>query len=181
MKILKKLVFTLSCLMAFSAIAQDFPTDPSTAKITYSEVVKTDSSLNKKKLFTMAQQLCNTRENITINSAEDFIFEFKTQVTVKYPSNIQGMNHQGTVEYITNIACRDGRYKYIITDFVHSSAKGNGGKLENESAECGKHILTNAGWASIKKQVFEHMAKNTELLKKNMQPEIKAPVKNDDW
>lgn len=177
---MRKAVFLFSILVAFISNAQEFPIDLETSKIVYTEVVKTDSTLKKEALFKLAQQLCSTTDNIKINSVDDCIFEYITQITVKYPSNIQGMNHSGTVEYTTNVTCRDGRYKYVITNFVHTSVKGNGGALENTSPDCGKHILTLAGWNTIKKQVREQMPKTVEMLKKNMQPTI-APVKKDDW
>lgn len=177
----KILIVLVAALVSLLANAQDFPKDINTGKITYTDVVRIDSTTKKETFYSLAKQLCSTKENIKTDNPNEFTFVFKASVPVKYPSPIAGMNHSGSVEYIVTVMCKDGRYKYTITDFMHVSQTANGGHLEAAAAECGKHLLTNAGWAAIKKQTFEHMDKFVMQLKQNMRAAQPAAPAKEDW
>jgi hypothetical protein len=94
---------------------------------------------------------------------------------------MKGMNHKGFVEYVITIYAKDGKYKYVITDVVHTSEKGNGGELSREIPECGKFTLTPGGWTSIKKSANDEIKKIIEGMKAGMRNPAKNSATSTDW
>ncbi|MFN6943893.1 MAG: DUF4468 domain-containing protein [Cytophagaceae bacterium] len=179
---MKKTLFLFSFLIViYVSRAQELPVDEETGKITFAEVVQVDNN-SKDELFQKARNFgVYKKENVLVDDAKEGTFKTKGQFKVVYPSPMRGMNHEGVVNYTITIFVKDGRYRYEITDLVHSSPKGNGGKLEGNLPECGKYTLTLAGWGTIKKEAQAEMLRIIENLKQDMS---KVPVqqkKKDDW
>ncbi|MFN3402956.1 MAG: DUF4468 domain-containing protein [Cytophagaceae bacterium] len=170
--------FLLFSLISFS-YAQNLPLDPETKKITYSEVVNLEG--NKDELYQRAKNWAlSNGYKAKVDSKEEGRFVATGQMSVTYPSPVRGMNHTGVVKFLLTISVKDGKYKYDLTEFIHESQKGNGGKLEGDMPECGKYTLTLDGWKVIKTKTSEEAPKIINGLKSNMAPV--APVKkNEDW
>ncbi|MBX9852185.1 MAG: DUF4468 domain-containing protein [Cytophagaceae bacterium] len=160
--------------------AQVLPVDSTTKKVTFSEVVSV-AGATKDQLYMRAKNLNMLRDNVKVDNKAEGTYSYKGSITVKYPAPHTGMSHTGTVSYVVTISVKDGKYKYTITDFVHTSDKGNGGKLEGNLPECNKFVLTTAGWATIKKQTKESMDKLVASIKENMDPTGGVPKNTGDW
>lgn len=172
-------VFALSS--AFAQTPSVLPIDEETKKVTFAEVV-TVEGVTKDELYARAKNLGVLGNNTKTDNPAEGIYVYKGQIKVNYPAPQPGLQHNGVVDYLVTIACKDGRYKYTITDFKHSGEKASGGKLEGTLPECGKYTLTLTAWGSIKKQTKDQMDKFIEALKAKMA--VKASTggnKANDW
>jgi hypothetical protein len=157
------------------------PIDTTSKKITYTDVVTVDGA-TMAVLFKRTHSMNVSGSGILTDKPADGYYSYKGQFSVSYHAPQPGMMHQGTVEYTVVLACKDGRYKYIITNFVHASPKGNGGPLEKSIPECNKYVLTLQGWGDIKKATAAEMEKliaNMKIVMGN--PEDKPVNVGNDW
>lgn len=178
---MKKIVFFLFILLAIRVSAQELKVDPETNKVTYWEVVEV-AGASDDDLFNRAKNFGTVdKENILKNDSDAKIYSTKSHFNVTYPSPMKGLNHSGVVEYILTVYVKDGKYKYVFTDFMHKSAKGNGGEVSRNIPECGKYTLIPAGWGSIKKQTAEEAEKLVLALKKGLGNPAKNSVNSTDW
>lgn len=179
------ILFTLMLILVltFRISAQDLPLNPETNKVTYSEVIEVKGA-SKDDLYLRAKNwaLSNSYKPKTDRKAEGSYIT-KGQFTVQYPSPMKGMNHSGKVTFTMSISLKDGKYRYEMTDFIHESDRGNGGKLENTDPACGKYTLVPAGWSKIKSLTPDEVEKIIKSLKEAMDSNYSAqPVKkSEDW
>ena len=177
---MKKISTLILPLFAASFVFAQLPVDSVTKKITFTDVVSVDGA-TKDQLYARAKNLNMLRENVKKDDKAEGTYSYKGSFSVKYPAPQVGMQHEGTVNYVTTIFVKDGKYKYTITDLVHQSVKGNGGKLEGKLPECNKYVLSLHGWGTIKKQAEEQMAILVKKIKENMDPKGDVPVNTGDW
>jgi len=179
-----KNLFTLTLVFfAFIANAQTktFPIDTASKKITYAEVIQINGA-TKDELYKRSKNLGIAGTKIVKDDAAQGLYVYKGSFKVSYPSPQVALTHTGTVEYEVTLACKDGRYKYMITNFVHSGERASGGKLEGNLPECGKYTLTPSGWATIKKKTMEEMDRFINNLKAGMGGnDPNAPKVGNDW
>ncbi len=180
-----KKIYTIALftIFAFAAKAQTkvFPIDTATKKITYAEVIQIEGA-TKEVLYKRSKNLGIAGAGTQKDDAAQGLYTYKGSFKVTYPSPQYGLSHTGTVEYLVTVASKDGRYKYIITNFLHLKEGANGGKLEGTLPECGKYTLTQAGWGSIKKQTMEQMDKFIRNLKIGMGgDDVNSPKIGTDW
>ncbi len=91
----------------------------------------------------------------------------------------KGSKDAGAVNYDISVMCKDGRYKYEITNLVHKDYEktvGTGGKLEREEPKDG---FSGKLWADFKMQSDAQVKELIASLTKAM--EYTAEQKNDDW
>lgn len=165
------------CTLSFS---QELPVDAETKKVTFSDVVDVTGA-TKDELYSRAKNLNMLRDNVKVDNKAEGTYSYKGQIGVNYPAPQVGMKHNGVVKYVVTIFVKDGKYKYTISDFVHSSDKGNGGNLEGKLPACNKYVLTTAGWATIKRQTQENIEKLIASIKSNMDPVADVPKNTGDW
>ncbi len=180
---MKKLLTISLVLFAFVANAQTkpFPIDTATKKITYSEVIQINGA-TKDDLYKRAKNLGVSGAGVVKDDAAQGLYVYKGSFNVTYNAPQPGLQHTGKVEYLVTLACKDGRYKYIITNFVHSGEKASGGKLEGLYPECGKLLLIQSGWLMIKKQTMEQTEKLIARLKASMEGgDPNSPKVGTDW
>lgn len=102
----------------------DFPMDSTTGKITYTEVVKVDSTATKDELYSRAREWFAKayKSSTNVIQMEDkesgkIVGKALTQVFYQaMKSNYSG----GYFHYTISIYIKDGRYKYEVTDFYHT-------------------------------------------------------------
>jgi hypothetical protein len=176
-------VFALSKSMAQAPVpVSDWPLDAATQKYTYMEIVPTDGSTTEQ-LFNKAKTWATLNKYILVREDKakgEYIC--RGMARVKYISPMPGLYHDGIVKWTMSVYAKDGKYKYVLTDFIHESGKGNGGKLENKEPACGKFTLTIPGWATVKKDSkvqFEDMIASLKLAMSA--PEQKVKSTGDDW
>lgn len=178
---MKKLVFFLFACFSISAFAQELEVDPETNKVTYWEVVDV-AGASADDLFARSKNFGTVdKENILKNDAAAKVYSTKGHFNVTYPSPMKGMNHSGIVEYTLTVYAKEGKYKYVFTDFIHKSPKGDGGEVSRSIPACGKYTLVPAGWGVIKKQTAEEAEKLVDALKKGMGNPAKNSVNSSDW
>jgi hypothetical protein len=181
--IMKKLMPLMLLLISFVAQAQtqSFPIDSTTKRITYSEVIQVEGA-SQADLYKRSKNLGIAGKGTKKDDPAQGLYVYKGSFKVSYPAPQPGLQHHGIVEYEVTLASKDGRYKYIVTNLVHSGDKASGGKLEGAQPECGKHILTLAGWSAIKKQSLEHLDKLIQNIKIGMAgADVNAPKIGDNW
>jgi hypothetical protein len=164
--------------------AQDFPIDPDTKQISYNEVV-TVAGADKNTLYLRAKAWAAPLTKVEDNK-EAAKYIGKGQIKVKYPAPMRGFFHEGLINYKASISCKDGKYKYEVTEITHTSPSGNGGKLDKVIPECGKYTLTLDGWGTIKREAKLQIPKIIEGLKASMEgakpeSEGQSSKSKDDW
>lgn len=172
------LVFTYSALQAQDKTI--FPAD-SNGKITYTEVISLNDSIKKDELFSRAK---STFVNLFKNSNRVIQNEDPTagNITGKgnfpmYAKFLGSTKEMGSVSFTVSILVKDGKYKYVITDFNHSGNGGNvmsGGNLENGKP---KNF-----WAKAWNEMMESVDVDTKYFIKNLKTEMLKPSpKADNW
>ncbi len=99
------------------------PMDNTTGRITFTEVVKVDSTTSKEQLYSRAREWFAK----SYNSSKDVIqMDDKTSGKIvgkaifkTYLESIIGPYTSGNIGYTISVIVKDGRYKYEITDFDH--------------------------------------------------------------
>lgn len=164
--------------------AQDisFPLN-SSGEVEYSGVEQVDSA-NAKALFTRAK-IFITQTFVSGKAVTDLIDENSNTIIAKglipiYVDFLGKPYDYGDVRVNVTIQCKDGKYRYVFTDFYHErhTSQGNydGGKLNNEKPACGTLFLTKKFWAEIKKKAKVEIEKFVEELKAAMKSN-----KSSDW
>lgn len=122
------MLFISLSIISFSSFGQKetpkLPIDKSTNKITYSEVVPVDSSVSKQELFGRAREWFaktyrSSTNVIQMEDKESGIIVGKALFQVYHRA--LGSNYpSGYINYTISVYLKDGRYKYVFTNFYHS-------------------------------------------------------------
>lgn len=173
--------FFFSLFITIAVQAQELPIDPDTKKVTYWEVVDV-AGAKQADLYKRSKNFGTVdKANIIKDDAENAVYSTKGKMGVTYPSPMKGMNHTGEVEYTLTVFSKDGKYKYVLTDLIHKSVKGDGGELSKGIPECGKYTLIPAGWATIKRSADEQAKEIIKGLKAGMRNPSKESATSNDW
>ena len=101
----------------------ELPIDSITNKITYTNVVHTDSTLLTEDLFTLAriwfaETFRTSRAVIQMEDKQSGVLIGKAEVPILYKS--LGVTHDlQNVLFTLSLYFKDGRYKYEVTDFIY--------------------------------------------------------------
>jgi len=170
-------------IVSLNVKAQDssLPIDETTKLISYTEVITVNDSASKNELFSRAKScfvhLFKNSKNVIQNEDKDSGIIIGKGNIKAYAKALGMTSDAGFVNFTITIACKDGRYKYTITDFVHEGTGSNmpsGGNLENESVR----IWTNKQWKSMKLQTDAEIKNLISLIKSEMS---KPTPQNDKW
>ena len=176
------LLALFTCTVVKAQTAEGLPVSNETQKILYTEVIKVTDNSNKTAIYDRAFSWAqNNKYKITQMDKENGVMSCEGSFPVTYPGPRVGMNDNGVVKFTVTVNAKDGRYKYDITNFKHEGGKGkgNGGPLELKSAECGKFVLPDGGWAKIKKDTAAKMKEVINDMQLSISPQGEAPVKSD--
>jgi len=161
-------------------------------KLTYSEVVQTDS-ISQNELYNRAKLWFAT----TYNSANDVLQmdnkeegQLIGKAILKYNPNVLSGSEQtkGNINYTIKIFVKNGRYKYEITDFIHDPYGNQYGKYSmgviTTSEECPNPKPMAKGWSDkvwkdIKSQIETNMNSLIPSMKQGMKK--KTETKKSDW
>lgn len=89
----------------------------------------------------------------------------------------------GHVSFKLTIQCKDGRYRYSVTDFVHQDrlhSSFTGGPLENERPQCGTFNMPRKSWEKIKSETAARVERFVAEMKATMNGSTVFSA-NDDW
>jgi hypothetical protein len=176
----------ISCVLLFLSLntlrlsaQSSLPVDAESKKITFSEVVNV-GSVKKTELAKRAQEWGSKSKYLVPKAQAPGEYKCKGTIMVVYPSIAAGKTDKGTVTFLATLYLKDGKYKYVMTDFAHQDVlgRGDGGKLENEKPECGKFIMSTGSWDKIKDQTQAEMEKIIAALKTDMEKKP-APTKKN--
>lgn len=181
---MKRLI--LPFILLFSLVsfikAQNLPVDSKTGKITYLEVVDA-TGMTAKDLFTAAKDW-GTSKGYKIKSENEATGEivFEGSLPVDY-IGVKGKPEQGKVNHTFSVFLKDGKYRYIVTDFVHEGVDNGptGGKLESNSPACGPGRMTSATWLLVKKKTQSGIEAQIADLKRVIKEIQNDPAKKSDW
>jgi hypothetical protein len=183
---MKKLFYTL--LLSLISIgflnAQDpaMPVNEKTGKITYMEVVDA-TGLTAKDLYAVLKDWAKSQGfKVKEEKEAEGEMTFEAMVPVEY-ARVKGKNEQSTVNFSAFLMAKDGKYRFIFSDFVHASHDKTlaGGKMELTTPACGPSGINAANWSAIKKKTHSSMEAKIADLKKLVKATQNDPSKNKDW
>lgn len=178
MKNLIRLAVTLLFITSFNALAQNFPLDEETNRITYTAVVEIDS-VSKDELFERGKTWLMTKtENNTIQRANKDVGTMEDDVKViiqltydfKYKKNCHVTMH-------ANISVKEGRYKYEFNNF----------RIYDEKSGARTEQTLEAYYAKQRHNAKPELVNNTDAQVKELIEDLvnkMAKVKSndqDDW
>lgn len=184
MKIVQKIKFSVVLITLFSfsnVFSQETPSkmpiDENTGKITYKEVVQEEGSRNE--LFNRAIEWINkeyknpvavTRVRNPATGTIDIVHRIDLTFDNKGVAESAGY-----VEYFFKIELKEGRYRYIVTDFT---------KREVSRMPIEKWLDTSATdyspqMANYLNQIDKFTKELTNSLKEGMKPAVKKVI--EDW
>ena len=180
---MKKIVVFLLLLVCVSQLsAQDLPVDIKTGKVTYMEVVEADG-MSAKELYSVLKEwaLANGLKIKEEKEAGGEIY-FDGVLPMEY-ERIKGRNEACKVNYEAYLMVKEGKYRYIFTDFVQVASESSltGGKLENVTPDCGYSGINSGNWNKIKHTTASTMEKLVYDLKKKVKEVQNDPLRNKDW
>jgi hypothetical protein len=176
----------LSALILFgisaTSFAQNLPIDAGTGKITYLAVV--DATGVKPADLTKVVKEWATKQGFKLKEevADKLVYDANT--TVDYPNINGSATEKSAVTFSLSIFIKDGKYRYIATDFVHVGdvkVKAIGGKLENVTPECGATKMTSKSWVMIKTKTNSNLIALTDDLKRVVKEFQNDPANKSDW
>lgn len=184
-KMSMKYLLMTACIAVgtFFSNAQNLPVNEKTGKITYMEVLKTEG-VSSEDVHEEAKKWADAHkgwELIEEVDGEKLVYE--VDMPIFYPSADGKGQSEGVVSYTYSIFTKDGRYRYIVTDFEHAGKERghDGGKLENVSPACSKSKISGRGWVSIKNKTNADISKLNNDLKQTIKEFKNDPANDDDW
>lgn len=131
------LLFSVNFCFAQQVI---FPIDSLTGKVVFTDIVKVDSvstnELYKRARAWFTETYKSSKDVIQDADAEAHSISGKASIEAHY--TIMGSTRNwGYVYYYISIICKDGKYKYIISDFYHEGTEYDGklGLINNTGSE----------------------------------------------
>ena len=181
---MKKIVLSILIAIGLTAatFAQNLPVDAGTGKITYLEVVDA-TGVKPADLLKVVKEWA-TKQGFTIKeeTAEKLVYNASTNVD--YPNINGSATEKSAVTFTLSIFIKDGKYRYIATDFVHVGdlkTKAAGGKLENVTPDCGATKMTSKSWVLIKTKTNSNLTALTGDLKRVVKEYQNDPANKSDW
>jgi hypothetical protein len=117
---MKQTIFTLVLiLLSIISRGQEYtlPLDPTTHKVSFADVGEAAGS-TRKSLFEKGKKWILTKNSATNPYTVTFESEAEGTVTGKGTFMLAGDRRNYVVQFTINIATKDGKYKYDLTDFI---------------------------------------------------------------
>jgi hypothetical protein len=151
----------------------NLPIDPDSHLVTYSGVIEVPGATQEQLYTRAANWIASTATYHVASSKQLQEATDKSQVTVNGETQARNFLSQtiGNVSHSLTIYCKDGRYKYVLTNLREettparstsltpgiNSPPGSGGAFENETPACGTMQMLPMTWTSIKRHADEDM------------------------
>jgi hypothetical protein len=175
-------ILMLTLLLPLFSIGQDLPKN-SEGRIEYASVVTVDSAsadqlYSKAKLF--IAEMARSAKNITqLNDDATHTILIKGLFPIYYTSLKKEWPY-GDVRAMVKVECKDGKFRYSITDLWHEYEKAqynySGGPLESDKPACGTLLMTKKVWENVKENADKEIRSYIDSLKNAM-----VSKKNTDW
>jgi hypothetical protein len=147
------------------------PIDPDSHLVTYSGGIEVPGATQEQLYTRAANWIAGTATYHVASSKQLQEATDKSQLTVNGETQARTFLSQviGTVSHSLTIYCKDGRYKYVLTNLREeatptqstslmpgiNSMPGSGGAFENETPACGTMQMLPMAWTSIKRHADE--------------------------
>ena len=138
------ILLTIMCSTLLTSKAQ--------TALTFEEVVQCDKSLSEKDLYSKSQDwvILNYNSDGNIMQLLDPV-DFKIICTGSFYYSDPGSNSEaasGRIEYSLSLYFKDGRYKYVFSNFIHKGnvASNSFGLITNSDVFQGKIPLSGKKW-----------------------------------
>ncbi len=183
---MKRSLKLLSALLLLVNVSfgQDLPVDQSTGKITYIEVVDA-AGLTAKDIYAVTKKWGMDKKFAVKEDKENETLVYTGTTPVEYPNVSGNAIDKGKISFSFSIFAKDGKYRFIATDLVHTAegkvAGADGGKLENVSPDCGKMKMSAKGWVTIKAKADLNLKVLVADLKRVVKEAQNDPAKKSDW
>lgn len=181
------LLFFLIPAIAFSQKEIPIFKTDETGAIHIEEVITVDSisskSLYSRVQFAIGKLFVSAKDVTQLKDDNNFQVIVKGTVPVKFNS-LLGAQDAGVVSFMLTVQCKEGRYRYILQDFIHSSpgqknGLGSGGDLNLEKPACGYWGMRKQVWHDIKLDFKNQMVVFIKDLKDTMQTSKSSNT--DNW
>lgn len=186
---MKNVVIFLFLVCSISTFGQVIlPIDKSSGKAIFTDVISIDSVsaeniYNRAKLFVVNNY--NSAKTVT-DLSDDKLHSVivKAYTTTHFKSWAGGIFEAGGFNYTLKIYCKDGRYKYEISDLIHtgmydSQNSSSGGAIENVKPACGTMHISKGQWDYIKNDCISNIEELIKTLKQSMSN--KSEMEKKDW
>ncbi len=178
---MQKILITTSLLLIFlSSNAQKLPVNPKSGKITFMETVDAQG-LTSQQLYDIAKKWGETNNLIITEDQTGSKIIYKGACKLEYPTAKTTEKSKGDVNYKLQFGAKEGKYRYIFTDFNHTGQPEDAGALEDSEPDCSFQKITIRGWTLIKKNTRLEILNLIDSLNKEVIAEQNDPTKNDDW
>jgi hypothetical protein len=152
------------------------PIDPESHMVTYSGVIEVPGATQDQLYTRAASWIAGTATYHVASSKQLLEATDKSQLTVNGETQARGPLAQvvGTVSHSLTIYCKDGRYKYVLTNLreettdIRPTGTGSGGAFENEKPACGGLHMYTGVWNTIKRHTDEDVQDLVARLKTAM-------------
>ena len=162
--------------------AQDMPIDSKTGKITYLEVVETPN-LTAKDLYKISKDWAQSKGlKVSKDNEAEGELTFDGALPMEY-ERTKGTIEKSKVTYKFHVFTKDGKYRYIATDFVQvgSNPSITGGRLELATPQCSNSGINAANWSYIKKRTQSSIETLITDFKRIVKEAQNDPTKSKDW
>lgn len=160
--------------------AQQLPIDEGTGKATYMKVMEI-GDVTAVEAKTVIKKWAANQATFSTTTDEASKTFYKGRYKVNYPAPKGGISHAGNVSYTLQFFYKDGKFRYILTDLIHSGKYGSGGDLENKEPKDGYGKITERAWNMITQQTIEQAEKMVEEFTKAITEFQNDPARSDDW
>jgi hypothetical protein len=163
------------------------PIDSITQRITYTEIIKLDSTYTKDQLYSIIREWTSksfksSQDVIQMDDKENGKLIIKALFPTYY--KLLGMNAwQGDIYFTFSIYIKDGRYKYEVTNFNHVGGTRRGETFPTLGS-CESLINGTGIMASRQEKIVNQIPENILPLINSLKSVIlqsKAGQLNNDW
>lgn len=178
---MQRIGITLLLLVTFFTIkAQNLPIDAKSGKITFMKTVDANG-LTSQQLYDIAKEWGGEKNYTIEEDKPGSKITFKGSAEIEYPVNKSSEKAKGTANFKFQLGAKEGKYRYIFTNFVHTGAPEDAGDLEDSEPDCTFTKISIRGWTVLKKDTHKKMLILIDELTKKITAEQNDPTKNDDW
>jgi hypothetical protein len=185
---MKNFLIFIFLVCSFSIFGQvTLPIDKITGKVIFTDVISLDSVsveniYDRAKLFVVNNY--NSAKTVSDLSDNNLHFLVIKAYTTTHFKSWGGVYEAGGFNYVLKIYCKDGRYKYEISDLIHTGMydaqnSSSGGAIENEKPACGTMHISKGQWDYIKKDCVSNIEELIKVLKQSMLN--KSEMEKKDW
>jgi len=173
------IVFTLNAYCQLDSTDSQIPVSEKTGLITYQEVIQEEGT--RRELFNRAQEwlhqfFANPVYVTKKRDAASGVIKGRHQIELTYIDDDGYKKIGGMVMYSFNIECRDGRYRYTITDFQLKQTS----KYPLEKWLDKSNINYNPQWEKYLEQVDDYCRNEFgKTLQEAMEP--KEVIEEEEW